>query len=151
MCLLINNTWYKYVEIAEYIINNNFNETIGYIPEEVMKGRKLSHEVFKHIRFPKQKFELDSEDVIKNNINKNILNKNNCKFKNIRPHKKFLVGDKVLIRNFVLSNKFKKVSAKLCPKWKDPFIVEKIVGKGCYIIRDSRKMGKKVQVNERIF
>lgn len=147
-----HNTWYKHLDKAEYIINCNFHETTGQIPVEMMMNKKLGHLVFKSIRFPPDnKFELEPEELrnrrvlinIKNKgvirrFKQNMRNKNPCKIN---------VGDQVLIKNYILSNKLKKISAKLCAKYKGPYVVVKDLRKGCYELEEI-KTGKILKVNK---
>lgn len=48
-----HNLWYKYIKQAEFMVNRNFHETTGFIPKKLMSGKKLSHVVFKLIKYPK--------------------------------------------------------------------------------------------------
>ena len=44
----------------------------------------------------------------------------------------FKIGDKVLLKD---SSKEKRWSGKLTDNWKGPYIVQKVIGKGAYLIR----------------
>lgn len=151
-----HNTWDKYISYAEYIINNNFNEAIKYIPQELVQGKKLAHIIFKYVKFPSQQFLLDSSDLIKRNIAarfakqsySNPKNKCNSDFVK-RPAKIYNVGQKVLIKNFVLSNKLKKFCSKFANKWKGPYVVKKVLLKGSYLLQHL-KNSKIVKVNKKL-
>lgn len=147
-----HNLWYKYLDKAEYIINNNFHESTEHIPIELMENKKLVHIVFKYIKFPTEnKFELENEDIRNKRIKARIQNKGTVRrFKYNMKNKKCItyhVGDLVLIKNYVLSNKLKKFSAKLCPKYKGPYEIRKDLKKGCYLLKNLKKY-KLVKVNQ---
>lgn len=49
----------------------------------------------------------------------------------------FKTGDRVWRKNFVKSNKAKKIAKKLAPKWVGPFVIKNKVGRVSYLLEDS--------------
>lgn len=143
-----HNIWYKYIDHAEFIINNNFHQTTEYIPEEVRTNKKLNDIIYKLIKFP-QTLQLDNPEKINKNILARVENKSKNRNKNRnKQHIKYNLNDPVLIKNIALSSKVKKISAKLCKKWKGPFTIEQSLGKNCYLIKDNK--GKMYKVNAKL-
>lgn len=120
-----------------------------------MFSRRLKYIIFKYVKFPNDNnLKVITENEIKDKITKRQKNRKERfnKNKELRKFNKLFeitVGMKVLVKNIILSNKFKKVSAKLSRLYRGPYIVIQDLGKQCYLV-EHVKNKKQLKVNRAI-
>lgn len=133
--------WHKYVETAEDVINKNYHTVTQYKPIEVMFGKKHVDTIYKVVRFPENFENLNMSEG--NKINEEVFKRISkyaelslIKSKRKKGRIKYSVGDIVLVRNVNLSNKNKKISRKLLPKYKGRYIILECRGRNYYVIKN---------------
>lgn len=148
-----HNTWYQHVPKIERILNENFHSTTQYKPIEVQQDRKQQHLIFKCVKFPNgNDLHMEEKSKVEANINQRIMAKGILRNRNKIPARENEIlkpGTKVIIKNIVLSNKAKRISAKLCKRYKGVYKVIRHVRKNSYLVEKVDKMGKNTLVNQR--
>lgn len=151
-CFLLNkphNQWVKYLTEAERIINTNLHSIIGFKPCEVVSCRRYLDEIYKAVRFPdnEEEYKLDSselQELVAKRMKKYADRMRKISQKSCSKIK-YKVGDIVLTKNVILSNKSKKISKKLAPKYKGYYKIVEIRG-NCFKVQHV-KSNKIISVN----
>lgn len=144
--------WHKYIQVAENVINYNYHSVTEYKPLEIMFGKKHVDKIYKVARFPDNFQNLDIADG--NKINEEVFNRifkyaevHMKKSKKKKGRLKYNVGELVLIRNIIISDKSKKIKRKLMPKYKGKYLVFENKGKNYYVVKNLND-GKLITVNQ---
>lgn len=82
---------------------------------------------------------------VKNNLTRSHI-KQERYYNNKRRENDFKVGQKVLVKNFPLSNKEKGISAALAPKWLGPYLIESIYRGQAIVKNTNLKSTKRVNI-----
>ena len=139
------NEWDKYIESVLFAYRTNKHNTTKKTPFFMIYGREAilpiddineGKEILEEESLLKRIYEIinlkeDRSEVL------DIIEKSQEKQKKIHDEKiiedKFEIGDKVLLKD---TAKEKQWSGKLSQKWKGPYYIHQIIGKGAYKLRD---------------
>src|SRR6266496_130129 len=139
------NEWDKYIESVLFAYRTNKHNTTKKTPFFMIYGREAilpiddineDKEILEEESLLKRIYEIinlkeDRSEVL------DIIGKSQEKQKKIHDEKiiedKFEIGDKVLLKD---TAKEKQWSGKLSQKWKGPYYIHQIIGKGAYKLRD---------------
>jgi transposase len=146
--------WDKYIEQLIFAWNTSVHTSTGYTPSFLVSGREPILPSSLHYESHDSKLvgQCDTKDLplfIKNKLR--VLQ---CAYETVRAKLKkssevqkksydlrrrpmhFKVGEKVLKRNYVLSDAAKHFSASLAPRFVGPFIIKKCLGPNVYELED---------------
>lgn len=140
------NQWDEYIDQVLFAYRTNRHSTTRRTPFYLTYGRKatlpiddleISKEQHEEEDLLKRIYDLielseDRDKVIEEIKAKQVKQKEKYD-EGIKEETKLEIGDKVLLRD---AAKEKQWSGKLSPKWKGPYYIHDIIGKGAYKLRD---------------
>jgi hypothetical protein len=140
------NEWDEHIESALFAYRTNRHSVINRTPFYMTYGRKAILPIEEmdeyedtpdEMKLMKRTYELIELEQNRNEILKKIeqlQEKQKQKHDNgIKRETNFKIGNKVLLRD---AAKEKQWSGKLSPKWKGPYYIHDIIGKGAYKLRE---------------
>jgi Integrase zinc binding domain/Integrase core domain len=138
------NEWDKHVESVLFAYRTTRHNTTKKTPFFMTYGREAIlpnedleiNEYFEDTAIIRRTYELinlveERNEALKNIEKSQVLQKTRHD-KNIREEMLFEISDKVLLKD---AAKEKQWSGKLSPKWKGPYYIHEIIGKGAYKLR----------------
>lgn len=134
LCSNAQNKWEDFLPDICFAFNSAIHDSTGYSPAKVFLGRELPHPLNNIWDIPNElihgevepnRINILWEDVIKRL--KISREKQSVKFNNLHSDVKFKVGDKVLVKTHYISDKDKKQTKKLCPKWEGPYVIQRML------------------------
>src|SRR6266480_215588 len=144
------NQWDEYIDSVLFAYRTTKHNTTKKTPFELVYGRKAKLPIDNHEeeRIIKQDiYQISKEENLKRmyeiinsthereealtNITKS-QEKQKERFNSNLKETVFEIGDKVLLKD---SSKEKRWSGKLTDNWKGPYIIQKVIGRGAYLIR----------------
>jgi len=144
-----HNRWDENLESMCFSINNSKINSTGYTPFEIIHGRKVRmpfdlQKVATEDMDPKQKekFVGDLKLKLKHMWLKALEQKtlsgelNKIQYDKAHRFEEFKIGQYVLKQNFVLSDKLKKFTAKLAPRFVGPYIILEAKWPLSYVLGD---------------
>jgi len=127
--------WAQSLFTIQLTINNAQNSSHKFSPAEVFLNRQLITHI--NVVWDLPNLHASPTNII-TEAYKNLLDSHrSLEIKYNRSHKfvKLNIGDKVLIKSYILSDKSKNIAAKLSYKYTDPYVVTKILSDVTYELR----------------
>lgn len=143
--------WDKYLPELQFALRSSVSSVTGYSPQMLVYGREVDTDGRHHLlTVPEDLQQIpDSEpranhacsfrrlQLVQDEVNARLLEaqKRGAHQYNLRRRQpSFQVGDQVLKRNFVKSDKTKGFSKKLAEKWTGPFKIKQKIGMATYLL-----------------
>jgi len=131
-CSETQKKWDENLPYFQMALNSAVHESTNQTPASVFLGRELNHPLMLKWDLLAENSDpsVDAESRLRSVIEnlKKAHDKTKERYDRNRVEAKFNIGDKVLYRKFVQSNKAKGVSHKLTHTWVGPFSIVDIVG-----------------------
>ncbi|ODM88297.1 Transposon Ty3-I Gag-Pol polyprotein [Orchesella cincta] len=122
--------WDKYLNELAFALRSSVNDSLEYSPAYVNFGRELRYPIDNNIGLPVMRSNANeiSDRIahIQGLVKENMLGhqeRHLAAYNDGRRQGNLKVGDKVLLRTFILSNAEKKITSALCKKFEGPYSV----------------------------
>uniref|UniRef100_A0A1B6FNG5 RNA-directed DNA polymerase n=1 Tax=Cuerna arida TaxID=1464854 RepID=A0A1B6FNG5_9HEMI len=134
-CHKKHTQWPDILLFAEHVLNNSVQDTIEAIPYEVMFGKRSDNFLNKLIKFPiEHKFDhLNKIRLVRENLISKAEKRNKKHNEKLNPIK-YTIGDKVLVKNHVLSNALDKKIKKYFLLYEGPYVITDIKRENAYAL-----------------
>ncbi|CAB0010203.1 unnamed protein product [Nesidiocoris tenuis] len=133
-----HSKWAAKLHLTQISLNSAINETTKFTPAELFLGRNISTPL--NFMWGVSEKELDLPHTWTTAIN-NIHREHSryAKFYN-RKHTNvtYAVGDHVYLKTHILSDKIKRITHKLAPKYYGPFTIIKLLSPVTYVLQDTK-------------
>ncbi|CAB0011086.1 unnamed protein product [Nesidiocoris tenuis] len=137
-CADDHSKWAAKLHLTQISLNSAINETTKFTPAELFLGRNISTPL--NFMWGVSEKELDLPHTWTTAIN-NIHREHSryAKFYN-RKHTNvtYAVGDHVYLKTHILSDKIKRITHKLAPKYYGPFTIIKLLSPVTYVLQDTK-------------